>query len=302
MKLTSNTLLAKLFVMLLTLTVVAGISYTRLHSKTALQKTAAVTTKSVSSTRPAVPQLTDHSDAQLGQIITTWASQQSFTASVYVQELTGNLRTSSYRADTAVVPASTYKIYVAYAVLHGVEQGTFSLNTRLSDGNTLQTDLTSMIVNSNNDAARTIGFLVGWENINSLLETQGLTATNVDNYVGSATTPSGDKHTTANDMNLILQKLYAGTLLNSANTQLLLGLMQRQNYRQRIPAGIPSSVTVADKPGWLTIAEGDNQNVQNDAAIVYGPKSTYILVINTTGSQTGPLTNLSKEIYNYLQS
>ncbi len=78
--------------------------------------------------------------------------------------------------------------------------------------------------------------------------------------------------------------------------------MESQKYRERIPGGVPGGVTVADKPGWLTVAEGDGENVQNDAAIVYGPKSTYILVITTTGSTTQPLADLSRQVYDYLQN
>jgi beta-lactamase class A len=71
--------------------------------------------------------------------------------------------------------------------------------------------------------------------------------------------------------------------------------MKSQVWRERIPAGVPSGIAVADKPGWL-------DNVENDAAIVYGPKSTYTLVIMTTGNSTQPLADLSKQIYDYLQS
>jgi beta-lactamase class A len=239
--------------------------------------------------------------SQLNQIITTWAGQQSFSSSVVIKQLTGGSQSTSYKADTSMVPASTYKIYVAYAILHGVEQGTYSLSTVTSDGNSIQTDLNNMILNSDNSAARTLGFLYGWKNINSLLQSQGINSTNLYNYVPPSTDPVGDKHTTANDLANTLSKLYNGQLLNSTNTQLLIGLMKQQHYRERIPSGVPSGIAVADKPGWLSPADGVNEYVQNDAAIVYGPKSTYILTIVTTGSSTQALANLSKLIYNQLE-
>jgi beta-lactamase class A len=93
----------------------------------------------------------------------------------------------------------------------------------------------------------------------------------------------------------MLNKLQSGTLLGPTDTDMLLGLMKNQAYRERIPAGVPNGVVVADKPGWLP-------NVENDAAIVYGPKSTYILVVMTTGSTTQPLAYLSQVIYNQLQT
>ncbi|MEJ0073010.1 MAG: serine hydrolase [Candidatus Saccharibacteria bacterium] len=137
-------------------------------------------------------------DAGLNQILAAWAGQHSFTSSVVVTELTGSMRTASYNPTASVVPASTYKLYVAYAILHGAEQGTYTLFGNAGDGNSIQTDLTDMIVNSDNTAARTLGFMYGWKNINALLQTQGIDNTNLYNYIPPSTNPVGDKHTTAN--------------------------------------------------------------------------------------------------------
>ncbi len=243
-----------------------------------------------------------HVDSGLASLIATWQHSYTFTSSVVVRELSGNLRTGSTDEDSSMIPASTYKLYVAYAILHGIEQGSYTLNTKTNDGNTIQTDLNNMILNSDNDAARTLGFLYGWKNINALLQSHGMTSTNLYNYVPPSTQPVGDKHTTAADLATMLDKLYSGSLLGQANTQLLLTLMKQQHYRERIPAGVPSGVVVADKPGWLSPTDGESGYTENDAAIVYGPKSTYLLVIMTNGSTTQPLTALSRQIYNYLEN
>ena len=241
-------------------------------------------------------------DQNLSKIIGDWADNYKFSATVEVREVNGAKRSASYHANDSIVTGSTFKVYVAYAILHAIEQGNYRMSTKLSDGNTVQADMYDMIVNSDNNAARALGFQLGWPAIDSLIASQGAINTNLNNYVGSNTTPVGDKHSTAADLALILQKLQAGELLSAANTQYLLQLMETQNYRSAIPAGVPSGVTVADKPGWLTPADGIYEYVWNDAAIVYGPKSTYILVITTNGnSSTAPLANLSKQIYNYLE-
>ncbi|HSX07056.1 MAG TPA: serine hydrolase [Candidatus Saccharimonadia bacterium] len=238
----------------------------------------------------------------LSKIVISWQQAHSFTAAVVVRELTGSSRIASSNQDASMIPASTYKLYVAYAILHGIEQGSYSLSTTTSDGNSIQTDLNNMILNSDNDAARTLGFLYGWKNINALLQSQGMNNTNLYNYVPPSTQPVGDKHSTATDLATMLSKLYAGKLLSPSNTQLLLTLMKQQHYRERIPAGVPASIAVADKPGWLSPADGEAGYTQNDAAIVYGPKSTYLLVIMTAGSSTQPLATLSQQIYTYLES
>jgi len=268
-------------------------------------KTSGETPKSTAETPadlPAAPTTVTHTDVGLQDIVQNWTSQQSVQTAVVVRELSGELRSASSSATTAMVPASTYKIYVAYAILHAIEQGTYTLNTKMSSGNTIQADLNSMILNSDNTAARELGFLYGWKNINALLKTQGLTGTDLYNYVPPSTDPMGDKQTTVSDLGTILEKLYAGKLLSADHTQLLLSLMKQQHFRQRIPAGVPSSIAVADKPGWLSPADGVNEYIQNDAAIVYGPKSTYILVVMTRSGSIQPLTQLSTQVYNYLQS
>lgn len=293
---------AKLAASVILLVSLAGAGWTVTHRAGQQPATKAAATSPTTSSPPPATATKQPSDQALAELVSSWASQQSFHSSVVVQELTGSKRTANFQATDSVVPASTYKIYVAYAVLHGIEQGKYSLTTKLDDGNALQTDLSNMILNSNNDAARTLGFLYGWKNINSLLSGQGVTHTNLYNYVPPSTQPVGDKHSTAQDLATILNKLYAGSLLSSSHTQLLLGLMKQQHYRERVPAGVPSGTVVADKPGWLSPADGESGYTQNDAAIVYGPKSTYIVVVTTTGSSTQPLANLSRQIYNYLQN
>jgi len=245
---------------------------------------------------------TSSEDVQLQSIVANWAQKYSFTSTVSVVELTGQQRTASLGADNSIVTASTFKLYVAYGVLHAIEQGKYSLNTITSDGKTVSADLNTMILNSDNNAARTLGFMIGWPQIDSWLAAQGMTHTDTNNYVGSSTAPVGDKKSTAHDLSIFLQKLYAGQLLNATDTQRLLTLLEKQNYRSGIPAGVPAGVTVANKPGWLTPADGIYEYIQNDAGIVYGPKSTYVIVVTTAGKSMSPLADLSKQVYNYLEN
>jgi beta-lactamase class A len=288
----------KPFYALLILLVVGAVFWLapRTHTDTKADFTTKPAQKPSSST-------TSKTDVALQSLIATWAKQQGFQSSVDVQEITGRSRSASYEPTSSMVTASTFKIYVAYAVLHAIEQGQYTLETTTSDGNSIQTDLDNMITNSDDASSRTLGFMIGWPAIDTLLKTKGINSTELNNYVGNSTTPQGDKYSTADDLASILDQLYAGTLLNKTDTQLLLGLMENQVWRERIPAGVPSTVTVADKPGWLLPGDGDAHIVENDAAIVYGPKSTYILTIMTdNNSSTQPLANLSEQIYNYLES
>jgi beta-lactamase class A len=231
----------------------------------------------------------------LQQIVNNWAAQQPFETTVDVQELGGNLREATRNQNTAMTTASTYKVYVAYAVLHQVEQGTYTMNTHTRTGQTIGATLSKMILQSDNASGEALGSLIGWGTVDSLAASAGATHTQLNNYDRYGNLTNTEKHTTATDLTTMVTKLQQGTLLNKSNTQLLLGLMENQEWRERIPSGIPAGITVADKPGWLS-------NVENDAAIVYGPKSTYTLVIMTSGSTTQPLADLSKLIYTYLET
>jgi beta-lactamase class A len=237
---------------------------------------------------------TSHIDPRLQQAVTTWASQQSFESSVYVEEVTGERRAAAHNEQTFMVTASTYKLFVAYAVLHQAELGQLSLSVRTRTGQSAQATLNKMILQSDNASGEALGFLVGWNTVDALAANAGATHTTLNNYDSSGNATNGDKRTTVTDLALLLSKLQQGSLLDPTDTQMLLGLLKNQAYRERIPAGVPNGIAVADKPGWLP-------NVENDAGIVYGPKSAYVLVVMTTASVPQPLANLSQIVYNQLE-
>jgi len=241
------------------------------------------------------------SNRGLQQIIDTWATQQSFNSSVVVTGLNGDQHIAGRNTASQIVTASTYKLFVAYATLHEVEQGKYTMNTRLGTGQTVNSALQKMILYSDNDSGKALGLLVGWQRADQLAAEAGATNTFLNNYDKYGNLSRADKHTTATDLATLIDKLEDGTLLNASDTQLLLGLMKTQIHRERIPAGVPDSVAVADKPGWLLVSEGDGENIENDAAVVYGPKATYSLVIMTDGNSTQALADLSQLVYNYLE-
>ena len=74
-------------------------------------------------------------------------------------------------------------------------------------------------------------------------------------------------------------------------------LLLGQTVRQKIPAGIPSGIKVANKTG-------ETSSVQHDMAIVYGKKTDYVIcVFSSTGNENYSVTrirNISRTVYNYL--
>jgi len=194
-----------------------------------------------------------------------------------------------------MIPASTYKLFLAYAIYHAAENNELELQTKTRTGFTIQACIERMLVQSDNECAKALGFLYGWEKVNAELKKIGITSTNLNNYSAGSEEPTSEKSTTAKDEFLLIKQLENYSILSKANTDQLFGYLRKQIYRERVAAGVPKGVTVATKPGWLDY-------VQADAGVVYGPKSTYILVILSDETGPSPLASLSEQIYNYLNN
>jgi len=233
-------------------------------------------------------------DAELEALITRWAESQPANYAVVVEELAGDKRTAAYQADRSMVTASTYKVFLVYSYLNAVQQGAATLDQQLAIGYSAEACIDRLLLRSENDCAWALGDVLGWGQIDAFLEHEGFTATKINNYDDLGNAVRGDKVSTADDEAWLMKRLQQGDLLDEKHTAMIVDRLKRQVWRERVPAGVPEDVVVADKPGWL-------DNVQNDAAIVYGPKSTYVIIILSDGSSTAPLADLSAQVYEYLQ-
>jgi beta-lactamase class A len=236
------------------------------------------------------PTVTTDLEAQLE----AWVKENGGTYGVAVQELNYQQRVVRVNALEPMPTASTYKLYVAYAILHQVEQGTLSLQVTMESGDTVQTCLRKMITISDNTCGRNLGFLAGWKTTEDLLKTKGISKTYLNNYDETDKLLETEKTSSAQDHLKLLRLLHHGKLLDKQHTDLLLEYLKKQQWRERIPAGLPDDVTVANKPGFLP-------GMQNDAGIVYGPKSAYVIVILSDTDEPEKLAELSKLVYTYLQ-
>lgn len=174
---------------------------------------------------------------------------------------------ASYNGDMQFTSASTYKLWVAYMMVQDVESGRRTWNSRIN-GTTWDDCFTKMIVNSDNACPETYLSANGYSKLDQAVANLGMSGQ-------TAFTP-GNMRTSANDLALMLQKLYRNELMSEDNKNKLYGLMARQQFRQGIPTGVGNSAVVYDKVGWLDA-------IVNDAAIVHGGKGDYILVIMTNG-------------------
>lgn len=192
----------------------------------------------------------------------------STSTAVVVTDLSGKNRGNvNYNGDVQFTSVSTYKIYVAYAMIHDVETGRRNWSSAIN-GTTWETCLSRMIINSDNACPETYINSIGYSKFNAIVDGLGVSA--ATQFVPY------DMRTSANDLALVLQKFYKGELVSEDNKSKLFGLMEQQVYRDGIPAGIGNSAKVADKVGFLDA-------LLHDAGIVFSDKGDYIMVVMTNG-------------------
>ena len=146
-------------------------------------------------------------------------------------------------------------------------------------------------------------FLKGAEAINQYLQKEGYEETSVQSTLSpSSTQPvslGGKNMTSVKDCGLLLERIFKGRCVSREASQKMLNLFLEQECTWKIPAGLPDGIRVANKTG-------ETDMDQHDIAIVYGPKTTYILCVM---SQECPedtaidyIRGISRTVYYYLNS
>ncbi|QQS21832.1 serine hydrolase [Candidatus Saccharibacteria bacterium] len=218
-------------------------------------------------------------DAGLSALLANYAKDHSGTFGISLVELDGKKRRASSDGDKKFVTASTYKLFVAYSVLKRIDEGTRSWDT---DGACFN----KMISNSDNACAESLQTSLGGGSISkgASLITKDIKAIGLSN---SNFTEAGGPFTTANDLALLLGMLQSGQNFSPTNRERLINAMLANVYRKGIPAG--ASGSVADKVGFM-------DGLLHDAAIVYSPSGTYVLVVMTSGSSWATIADLASQI------
>ena len=105
-------------------------------------------------------------------------------------------------------------------------------------------------------------------------------------------------YTSAEDCGMLLERIYEGTCVSREASEEMKNLLLHQRLTEKIPAGVPQGVEVANKTG-------ETDSTQHDAAIVFGPETDYILWVMSSGLTDGDeavlmVKKISTEVYNYL--
>jgi beta-lactamase class A len=181
--------------------------------------------------------------------------------------------------------ASLYKLPVMYEVFRQREEGLLTFREEMTIGAddaamdlgtlfwpvgtriTVGTGLERMVTVSDNSTAVMLAKKVGTWKINEDIEGLGLNRTWIQ---------GSQLATSALDMMRLLELIARGEAVDAQSSAEMVHLMSRQQVRNRIPVLLPPEVVVANKTGnWESAA--------HDVAIVYGPRSTFILAFLADG-------------------
>ncbi|MCW3493736.1 serine hydrolase [Microbacterium sp. SSM24] len=237
-------------------------------------------------------------EARLDSTIRSTMARYPGSYWVSVQEIGGLRQSVRIAGSTPKEPASMMKIYAAWAALKRVEQGRASLGMRLPSGVPLATCIHVMIHVSDNYCHTDIVHWIGLAEVNRMIRSAGFLNTHYGPVAPGVSVLYAGNRTTTNDLVRMMEKLNDGSVLGKKWADHLLREMGSQIGRSRIPSGIPPGVSQSSKPGALWVASG---LMQNDTAIVRGPRATYAISIIGDNSPTKAAhVAISRAVYTHL--
>lgn len=196
-----------------------------------------------------------------------------------------------------VYSASLIKLFVAETLYQRMYDG------RLADSDNIEELIRRMITFSDNEAwkslAKTLGggnYMAGMHSVTETAQAEGFSLT--------GQFMQGDRKnfnfTCVEDCGVYLRRVLRGELISPEYSEKILSLLKHQEVLHKIPSGVPEGIETANKTGELEYLEGD-------AAIVYAPSGTYILVIisqdmENTGNAQLQIRELSTKVYDFLNN
>lgn len=194
----------------------------------------------------------------------------------------GDGRGVGLNVDKVFYAASLFKLEVMYEIFHQRTAGLLDLDERyvVSDYYagfdlgplvlqpcetvTVRDALAAMMSVSDNVAAVLLQDRAGPRNINDAMEAIGLQDTRL--------TADGSLPATAADIALLLEGVARGQAVSQQASMEMIALMEQERFSDRIPRLLPDDVRIAHKTGnW--------SDATHDAAIIFGERSTYLLVL-----------------------
>jgi beta-lactamase class A len=212
--------------------------------------------------------------------------------------------------DEVMHAASTMKVPVMLAIMEAVDRGRLSLGhpvmvrnefASIVDGSDfvllaeedgdpdlyrsvgssvpVEELLRRMIVRSSNLATNLLIELVGPDAVMDLMRRLGAADIRILRGVEDekAFEAGLNNVTSAWDMMLVMKAIAEQKAISPEASRTMIAILRGQEFRSKIPAGLPDGIVVANKTGNIT-------RINHDAAIVYPPgRRPYVLVVLTRG-------------------
>jgi beta-lactamase class A len=143
---------------------------------------------------------------------------------------------------------------------------------------------------SDNTAAHVIGVKIGVDKIQDMVNSWGLEQTDMEN-----------NKTTAQDMAILLEKIYKNEVADERNTKELLNFLTDTEFEDRLSAKLPSSANVHHKTG-------DGEGFVHDVGIIQTEDKAYVLGVMTSdigeeeASTKETIAEISKKIFDSLDN
>ncbi len=245
-------------------------------------------------------------EALLGQIKNELEGKVG-TYSVYVYDL-DNGRSFGIHEKTVLTAASVAKIPILASLYYLSDRGEVDLDQTITLSQSdiqdfgsgtiryaqpgtvysLKTLARLMMEKSDNTAAYILGRqIIGFGKIQKLIQDWGLTQTDMEN-----------NKTSAQDMSILLTKMYKGELARDALTKEMLGFMTTSDFEDRIPLLLPKETAIYHKTG-------DEIGNTHDVAIIHTAKGTYFLgilaldLLNGEEEAKKAIAKVSKMVFDY---
>jgi len=169
---------------------------------------------------------------------------------------------------TDVYTVKTSDLVADSPIMNGLTPGVTQLTLR---------DLATMVVAvSDNSAANVLIDRVGMENVNSLLDSLGLTHTRLRRKMMDlkAASEGRENISTPGEMMMLLESLYRGKVLNKQLAEDFFKVLSTKKMDSWISRDLPEDLKIANKPGSL-------EGVRNDSGVVFIENRPYIICVMT---------------------
>lgn len=225
---------------------------------------------------------------------------------LYARDLTEKGKAIKHNEGVIIPSASIIKILIMTAVMQKARDGELSLKTRVKIDNkdrvpysiitvldsentyTLYDIVTLMIIQSDNTATNVLIDLLGMEYINRVAIEAGLRNTKLQRKMmdTEARKEGRENLTTAEDIGILLERIYKGEAVSSGYDAMMIDIMKEQLYKDILYLQIDDNVEAAHKTGQLDY-------IEHEAGIVYAKDKPYIFVMLTYDAESN---NLAREV------